>query len=105
MLEYYKKKLQQVNKSQNQLEVELDDLKYKNSHTDKENYRYDLRDKNIPEGGKDRIAQKYIDAQGAGILKSLTDTSSKELSETAAEEIAHKNAGIAQARKRNNCPN
>ena len=71
------------------LELELDDLKYKNSHTDKENYRYDLRDKNIPEGDKDRIAQKYIDAQGAGILKSLTDES-KELSMTAAGwEIAH----------------
>ena len=57
-----------------QEEIELDDLAYTNSHTDKENYRYGLKSKNIPEDKKDYLATKYIDAKGAGVLKQLKET-------------------------------
>ena len=57
-----------------QEEIELNDLAYTNSHTDKENYRYGLKSKNIPEDKKDYLATKYIDAKGAGVLKQLKET-------------------------------
>ena len=57
-----------------QEEIELEDLAYTNSHTDKENYKYGLKSKNIPEDKKDYLATKYIDAKGAGVLKQLKET-------------------------------